>query len=441
MKHKSYSQYKPSGVEWLGDVPGHWDVKRAGLGFSIQLGKMLQPEPSSLDDEQVPYLKALHVQWENIDTSDMPVMWASSYELLKYAVQKGDLLVCEGGEAGRAGMLKDIDEAVIIQNALHRVRSKTNSTLFLMYMLKLASENKWFEILCNKATIAHFTGEKFAALRIPYPPFHEQQAIASYLDHETGRIDTLIGKKQKFVELLKERRTALISRAVTKGLNQKVKMKPSGVEWLGDVPEPWDVKKFTRDIGFQEGPGIMAADFQDEGTPLLRIRNIQGKTVELENCNYLDPIKVEATWKHFKCKKGDFLISGSASTGLVCEVTDEAAGSIPYTGIIRLWPANKTIDKDFIRWIVSSDLFDSQISIYQAGSTIQHFGPEHLRKMCIPLPPLFEQQAIATFLDRETVKIDMLMDKVETAVERLKEYRSALISAAVTGKIDVREAA
>lgn len=206
---------KPSGVEWLGDVPVHWDVKRAGLGFSIQLGKMLQPEPSSPNDEQVAYLKALHVQWENIDTSDMPVMWTSSDEILKYSVQEGDLLVCEGGEPGRAGILKGIDGVVIIQNALHRVRSKNNSTLFLMYILKLASENKWFEILCNKATIAHFTGEKFSALRIPYPPLPEQQAIADFLDCETGKIDALMAKVETAIETLKEYRSALISAVVT----------------------------------------------------------------------------------------------------------------------------------------------------------------------------------------------------------------------------------
>lgn len=208
--------------------------------------------------------------------------------------------------------------------------------------------------------------------------------------------------------------------------------KPSGVEWLGDVPEHWEVKKFTRNIDFQEGPGIMAVDFQDEGTPLLRIRNIQDKTVDLSNCNYLDPEKVSSNWKHFKCKKGDLLISGSASTGMVCEVTEESTGAIPYTGIIRLWPATKAICKDFIRWTVSSLSFESQISIYQAGSTIQHFGPEHLRKMRITLPSLPEQQAIAAFLDRQTGTIDALIARKQQLLELLKEQRTAMISSAVT---------
>lgn len=214
------------------------------------------------------------------------------------------------------------------------------------------------------------------------------------------------------------------------------KYKPSGVEWLGDVPEHWETKKFNYMIGFQEGPGIMAVDFLDEGVPLLRIRNIQSKTIDLDGCNFLDPAKVSEKWNHFRCKKGDLLISGSASTGLICEVIDAGIGSIPYTGIIRLWPGNKSINKNYIRWVVSSDQFNSQISIFQAGSTIKHFGPEHLRKMKITIPPLPEQQAIVAFLDRETGRIDALIAKKERLLELLAEQRTALISRAVTKGLD-----
>jgi len=216
---RGYPKYKPSGVEWLGDVPEHWGVKRAGLAFSIQLGKMLQPDTSTSEDEQFEYLKALHVQWETIQTNDLPVMWASKYELGKYSVKKGDLLVCEGGEVGRAGILKDDLNNVIIQNSLHRVRSKINLNTFLMYVLENAASKNWFEILCNKATIAHFTGDKFSALRIPLPPLPEQQAIAAFLDCETAKIDALSAKVVTVIERLKEYRTALISSAVTGKIN------------------------------------------------------------------------------------------------------------------------------------------------------------------------------------------------------------------------------
>jgi type I restriction enzyme S subunit len=219
MKWRAYPGYKPSGVEWLGEVPEHWDTLECKFGYSIQLGKMLQNGPQMPNDEQVPYLKALYVQWENVRTSDLPEMWASPGDILKYSVRDGDLLVCEGGEVGRAGILRNPPARCIIQNALHYVRPKGgNSNRFLMYLLKVASFQGWFDILCNKATIAHFTGEKFGSLSVTLPSPHEQRAIAAFLDRKTERIDALITKVQESIDLLKEKRTALISHAVIKGL-------------------------------------------------------------------------------------------------------------------------------------------------------------------------------------------------------------------------------
>jgi len=207
---------KDSGIEWLGEIPEHWDTIECKFAFSIQLGKMLQNEPQTVNDEQVPYLKALHVRWESVDTSDLPEMWASLGDIRRYSVRDGDLLVCEGGEVGRAGILRNSPAKCIMQNALHRVRPRGgNSNLFLMYLLEVASYRGWFDILCNRATIAHFTGEKFALLCIPLPPTNEQRAIAAFLDRETARIDALIEKIKKSIDLLREYRTALITAAVT----------------------------------------------------------------------------------------------------------------------------------------------------------------------------------------------------------------------------------
>ena len=192
------------------------EVLECKFGFSIQLGKMLQNEPQTPRDERVPYLKALYVQWESVDVTDLPEMWASPEDILKYSVQSGDLLVCEGGEVGRAGILWNSPAKCIIQNALHRVRPrKDNCSQYLMYLLEVVSYRGWFDILCNKATIAHFTSEKFGGLSIALPPPNEQRAIAAFLYQETARIDALIEKIRKSIELLCEYRTALITAAVT----------------------------------------------------------------------------------------------------------------------------------------------------------------------------------------------------------------------------------
>lgn len=208
--------------------------------------------------------------------------------------------------------------------------------------------------------------------------------------------------------------------------------KCSGLDWFARVPSHWEVSRFPYAIHFQEGPGIMASDFYDVGVPLIRVSGVQDRWVTLEGCNHLSPEKVAETWDHFRLEEGDLVISASASMGTVSEVGPESVGSIPYTGLIRLWPNPDRSTKDFIRAIVVSDLFAKQIDVLKAGATIQHFGPTHLRQIRIALPPLDEQQAIASFLDVETSKIDALVSEQRRLIELLQEKRQAVISHAVT---------
>ena len=461
-KNKAYPNYKPSGVEWLGDVPEHWGVKRAGLAYSIQLGKMLQPDSSEAEDDQYEYLKALHVQWETIQTNDLPVMWASNYEVSKYSIKRGDLLVCEGGEVGRCGILKEDLENVIIQNSLHRVRSKNNLNLFLMFVLENAASKNWFDILCNKATIAHFTGDKFSALRIPLPPPHEQQAIAAFLDRETGRIDTLIDKKQRLLELLAEQRTALISATVTgkidittedtegteKGNKQfrefrafrgYPKYKPSGVEWLGDIPKHWVVTELRRFVRFiTSGSRGWAEHYSDAGKIFVRIGNLTRHSIDIDlsDIQYVDPPE-GAEGERTKIASGDILFSITAYIGSVAVATEEIAGAYINQHIALVRPLIDKIYPRFVAYAGFSDYGQAQLSGQGYGGTKVQLALDDVKSLRIALPPLPEQQAIADFLDREMAKIDTLSAKVVTVIERLKEYRTALISSAVTGKINV----
>ncbi len=213
---------KPSGVEWLGDVPAHWEVAAVKRYYTIQLGKMLQTRPNSPDDAKVPYLKAQHVQWFHVQTADAPKMWASKRDIEQFGISAGDLLVCEGGEGGRCGILKQNVDGYIIQNALHRVRSLgQNRNDFLQYIMSSVAAVGWFEAINNKATIAHFTKEKFGALKAPIPPLSEQAAIAEYLDKATADIDTAIESARRKIELMREYRTRLIADVVTGKLDAR----------------------------------------------------------------------------------------------------------------------------------------------------------------------------------------------------------------------------
>jgi type I restriction enzyme S subunit len=204
---KPYPAMKDSGVPWLGEVPAHWGSASVKRHYSIQLGKMLQTKPEVLSNQEVPYLKAQHVQWLSVRTSELPKMWASEREIDQFGVVCGDLLVCEGGEGGRSGILKAISPGVIIQNALHRVRSYDGClNEFLLYIMRAVASTGWLESINNKATIAHFTREKFGSLGMPVPPLTEQAAIVRFLDHADRRIRRYIRAKQKMIKLLEEQK-------------------------------------------------------------------------------------------------------------------------------------------------------------------------------------------------------------------------------------------
>lgn len=213
---------KPSGAEWLGDIPEHWEASQVKRHYLIQLGKMLQNAASEPLDTEVPYLKAQHVQWFAVNTDDPPTMWASPRDIVQYGICPGDLLVCEGGEGGRAGLVKDISPRHIIQNALHRVRSLSDSkNEYLQYVMSAIASTGWFDAINNKATIAHFTAEKFGALVIPIPPPPEQTAIVAHLDKLTSDIDVAIAHTRREIELLEEYRTRLIADVVTGKLDAR----------------------------------------------------------------------------------------------------------------------------------------------------------------------------------------------------------------------------
>ena len=207
---------KPSGVEWLDDVPAHWEVTAVKRHYSIQLGKMLQNSALRPSDVKVPYLKAQHVQWFFVRTTDELTMWASPNEIEQFGVRSGDLLVCEGGEGGRCGIVKEAQPKQIIQNALHRVRATRKcKNEYLQYVMSSVARTGWFEAINSKATIAHFTVEKFASLVLAIPPLPEQTAIVDYLDEATANIDAAIARARRQIELLREYRTRLIADVVT----------------------------------------------------------------------------------------------------------------------------------------------------------------------------------------------------------------------------------
>ena len=438
---KPYADYKPSGIEWLGDVPAHWDSVPVKRIYSIQLGKMLQNLPSTSDDVEVPYLKAQHVQWSGVRVEDPPRMWASPRETHQFGVRVGDLLVCEGGEGGRCSLVKEVPTSYIIQNALHRVRETGKGhNAYLQFVLYTVAATGLFEAINDKATIAHFTREKFAALMIPHPPLDEQTAIVLHLDRADDRIRRAISVKERLIKLLTEQRQATIHRAVTRGLDPNVPLKDSGVEWLGDVPAHWESTAVKRHYEVQLGKMLQPSPNSpdDVEVPYLKAQHVHWNHIRIENAPTMWARHKEV--KQFGIRQGDLLIveggAGATNSGILEKIPD---GYIIQNALHRVRPKRQARN-DFLLYMMMSVASSGWFEAINNKATIPHFTKEKLDGLPIPCPPLEEQAAIVRHLDKATSDIDTAIDKAQRQIDLLREYRTRLIADVVTGQVDVRGA-
>lgn len=439
--YQRYAEYKDSGVEWLGEIPSHWIGTQVKYGYQVTLGKMLQSSPKSFQDELKPYLKAQNIQPKGISLIQVEEMWFSPDECKKLLLKKGDVLVSEGGDVGRSAIWNAEIEECYIQNAINRVRPKnTHDAKFFLYWMLFLKSTDFINIICNKATIAHYTAEKLEASPLVLPTSDEQVQIANFLDHETAKIDSLIEKQQKLIELLKEKRQAVISHAVTKGLNPDVPMKDSGVEWLGQVPEHWQVIKF----GITNQSAVLGGNYisseGDDGVPVIKMGNLGRGNISLVKVERLK--KNEAYESEHTLKKGDFLFNTRNSLDLVGKVSiwrEELDKAVYNSNILRI-SFNKLIgSSEYVSYLFNSDLGLSQLRLIAKGTTnVAAIYYKDLSGLVFAYPPTAEQNQIVSVLDDSCASLDMLILKAESAIHLMQERRTALISAAVTGKIDVR---
>jgi len=423
-----------------------WCFDQIKFHYDVILGKMLQNSAQSPDDVEVPYLKAQHVQWDGVQMAELPTMWASPQEIKVLQVNDGDLIVCEGGEVGRAAIVaKQPPEKCIIQNALHLVRPKpTGEVRFLRYLLQHATSHAWLDVLCNRATIAHFTSEKFREMWIWLPPFSEQCAIADYLDRETAKLDTLIAAKQRLLDLLAEKRRALITHAVTRGLNPAAPLQDSGVEWLGEIPAHWEVTVMRRIItNIEQGwsPQADEREPQQGEWGVLKLNAVKGGQFDESKAKSL-PNSLDIPTS-LEIRSGDFLVTRANTPDLVgdvCYVSKTKPHLILSDLIYRLYLNFSFIDGDFLSFFLET-AGRPQIEVDARGSSASmvKISQGHILNWLLPCPPLYEQQKISLYIKSEITKIDFLRIALKHTIELLYERRTALIAAAVTGKLRLKE--
>lgn len=406
-----------------------WKSAEVKFLYDIVLGKMLQPEPRTSQDRSVPYLRAANVQWRGVMLDDMATMYASESDIQAYSVAPGDLLVCEGGEVGRAAICPaGVHQDSIIQNALHRVRGKNgNNVRYLRYLLRHIADSGWFDVLCNKATIAHFTADKFGEMKLAYPAPSEQIAIADFLDMETARIDGLIAEKQTLLALLAEKRRALITHAVTCGVNPDAPRRNSGIPWLGEIAVHWEVER-SRWLFNERDDRSESGDEE-----LLTVSHLTGVTSRAEKD--VNMFMAESLEGYKRCEPGDLVINTLwAWMG--------AMGTARRAGIVspayNVYEPTHRLDPDYVDLLVRTPRFVEEVTRYSKGvwSSRLRLYPEGLYEVWFPVPPIGEQKQIVAHVRVEAQKLDELAVASEKTIALLQERRSALISAVVTGHLD-----
>ncbi len=421
-----YSKYKPSGVEWLGEVPEHWTIKKLKYCFFL-ITKKAESEDNPVALENIEGWTGRFIETESEFEGDGIAFYPDDVLFGKLRPYLAKVYMAE-----KSGVC--IGDIFVLRPA---------AQLFSKYAANALRSENYIKIIDGStygSKMPRASWEFMGGLPFSLPPLPEQQAIAAFLDRETGRIDTLINKKKKLVELLKEKRTALISHAVTKGLDASVKMKPSGVEWLGDVPEHWEVSRFRRLVqSIRNGTSSTQVDENEGMLSVTRIETISKGEIDFDKVGFVEPFKGS---ENYCLKKGDLLLSHINSLSMIgnCAIYNSALPLYSGMNLLRIIPRDSS-DSKWLWYFVISDGFKKILSSWAKPAINQaSLTTSQIREMNIAVPPFPEQQAIASFLDRETAKISTLVSKVEMAIEKLKEYRTALISAAVTGKIDLREA-
>jgi type I restriction enzyme S subunit len=279
-----------------------------------------------------------------------------------------------------------------------------------------------------------------STLKTPLPPLSEQHTIASLLDRKTSIIEDLVAKKEHLVELLQEKRQALITRAVTKGLDPNVPMVQSPYPWLGTVPNHWSVRPLKQLSHRISGRLVYqpAQYFVDDGVPFIMGNNVTERGIVLDETKFI-PAEVNARFAHHALREGDVVTVRVGAPGVTAVVHAEADGlNCASLMIIR---RNAAFDSHWLAFVMNSPVVRVQIDLVQYGAAQEQINITDAINFVIPTPPRDEQSAIASFLSRATLHLDETVDKLRAQMEKLREFRQALITAAVTGKLDVRDRA
>ena len=428
---KRYEKYKDSGVDWIGEIPEGWECKRLGTWFTERREKVSDKDYAPLSVTKNGVVPQLDNAAKSNDGDNRKL------------VKEGDFVINSRSDRKGSSGLSMLDGSVSLINIVMKPRNIDGK--FSQYLLKSRAFVEEFYrnghgIVADLWT-TRFDEMKF--INISVPQIEEQQTIATFLDDKTAKIDQTIAIKEKEIELLKERRQILIQKAVTKGLDDTVPLKNSGVDWIGEIPEHWEVRKLRFDFNLSKGLTITKENLTDEGIFCLNYGEIHSKYGFEVNplVHKLRCVSEEylSTNSNSLLNEGDFVFADTSedlegSGNFTYLNSNETVFAGYHTVIAR---PKKNLESRFFAYEFDSPNFRNQVRTKMKGVKVFSITQSILKALTLWIPPLEEQIEITDYLDKQTSKIDQVILLKQQEIEKLKEYKTVLIDNVVTGKVRV----
>lgn len=435
---KRYPKYKDSGVEWIGEIPEGWDVKRLKHCSKFISGYAFSSD--AYTDDGIPIIRIGDIKPDiNLnETKKVPVEYVDSCK--DFQIKYGDILLAlTGATIGKTSVYLLNDMALLNQRVSIVRPEQQISNDFLKHIIDCHFFKRHIDYECSGGAQDNIGKPEVTNYLLFLPPSIEQQSIAKYLDHKTHQIDTLIEKKQKQIELLKEQRTAIINHAVTKGLNPNVKMKDSGIEWLGEIPAHWETTRLKFICSLLRDGTHLPPPRHPVGIPLLSVRNIvNGKFVNLPDDSLISEQDYLSLKKSFEVIENDVLLAIVGATLGKVAIVEKMLPFHIQRSLAVFRPLGQMMQFKYLSYFFQSSIFQNLLWRTVGFSAQPGIYLGTLSNFHITSPPIKEQGEIIEFLDKKTSSIEGLINKTNSELHLINEYRTSLISDAVTGKIDVR---
>lgn len=436
-----YSDYKDTGIPLLGKAPAHWKVtalkRLVDSARPITYG-IVQAGPHAPDG--IPYIRPADMTAER-GVPDPSELLRTTDEIAaayrRSVVRDGDLICSIGPSFGKVMVVPpELDGANLTQGTARVAIGSGADLRFIFWVLRSINSVAQWESGIGGATFRALNLEPLANTACFEPPIDEQAAIAAFLDRETAKIDALVEEQRRLIALLKEKRQAVISHAVTKGLNPDAPMKDSGIQWLGEVPVHWEVRPLGGLLVEPPCYGVLVPDSDPEGIPMLRITDMDQGRADRDELNKISPA-LSDQFRRTIMAAGDLALSVVGTIG-ECLIIDEALEGVNLSRAVARLRAMQNCDVHYLRWIFRSPCFAHFVDLTCVGTAQRVLNMGDLSSARFAVPPVDEQAEIDKYLRRAVGGLEELTRTAERAMSLFGERRAALISAAVTGKIDVR---